>query len=418
MSRTSKPYRLIRIDTKKKSRGFIRRATLLAISVIMLVPIIGIIYLEQKEYVVSATETPPQLPAETSVDLPWPKEGAAAIGAHGIGILESSPKSRNARPIASITKLFTAVALLSKKPLPQGQQGEEITFTQTDSFLYEDYLSRGGAVVPVYGGMKLTYYQALEAMLLPSANNIADSLVVWAFGSMDNYLEYANQYFQDKGLESTILADASGFSPRTKSSPKDLIALGELAVDQAVLIDIVNKPSVVLPKVGRIYSTNEIINQQNIIGGKTGFTPEAGDCFLFIAENNVGLEDENQIIGVVLGQPSRPATFSATKKLLAAAQKGFREINIIQRGETVGVYNTEWGVDTDVIAKKSISLIGWESKLPEVDINIEPVRTVQPKGKTVGRVTVTYGQKLIETPAVTSSDIENPDYLWAAQNIF
>jgi D-alanyl-D-alanine carboxypeptidase (penicillin-binding protein 5/6) len=42
-------------------------------------------------------------------------------------------------------------------------------------------------------GEELSEYQALQALLLPSANNIAETLARWAFGSIDAYNAYANQ---------------------------------------------------------------------------------------------------------------------------------------------------------------------------------------------------------------------------------
>jgi len=129
--------------------------------------------------------------AAQNVKLEWPNQGSAAIGAQGFGLL-SSHGSQQPKPTASIAKLITVLSVLDKKPLHKGEQGPTITLTGKDVELFNHYFAIGGSYVKVEAGEKISQYQALEAVLLPSANNMADTLAVWAFGSMDTYHAYAN----------------------------------------------------------------------------------------------------------------------------------------------------------------------------------------------------------------------------------
>src|SRR3982750_4716678 len=63
--------------------------------------------------------------------LKWPSSGSAALGAQGFGVLDAYG-AVSPRPIASLTKLVTALALIEQKPFSLGEQGDTYTFTQQD----------------------------------------------------------------------------------------------------------------------------------------------------------------------------------------------------------------------------------------------------------------------------------------------
>jgi D-alanyl-D-alanine carboxypeptidase (penicillin-binding protein 5/6) len=175
--------------------------------------------LPQLQPVVSAVSLP------TATGLPvisWPSVGQSAVAIPGTSILESHGKQTSA-PTASVAKVITALAVLQKKPLEIDRPGPSLTLTAADVAIYNSYVAQEGSVVPVSNGEQITEYQMLEALMLPSANNIADSLAIWAFGSLTNYQVYAQHYVTGLGLKSThIGSDASGYSPSTISSARDL----------------------------------------------------------------------------------------------------------------------------------------------------------------------------------------------------
>src|SRR5215472_10873119 len=111
----------------------------------------------------------------------WPGRAEAAVGLPGIGLLGAHGGSRPV-PIASLAKIMTAYLVLSDHPLPAGGPGPAITVTAADVTAYDSDQRQGQSVVRVVAGEKLTERQALEAMLIPSGNNIAALLARWDAG--------------------------------------------------------------------------------------------------------------------------------------------------------------------------------------------------------------------------------------------
>ena len=117
-----------------------------------------------------------------------------------------------------------------------------MTITQADVDIYNRYVAQDGSVVPVTVGEKITLYQMLQALMLPSANNIADSMAIWAYGSLQNYSLAANKYVAAHGMNIThIGSDASGLAPDTVGTAHDLVLLGKLAMEHPVLSAIVGQ---------------------------------------------------------------------------------------------------------------------------------------------------------------------------------
>ena len=253
--------------------------------------------------------------------LAWPASGQAAIGSVEDGLLARSSDHEKSRPTASMAKVITALAILEKQPLKPGHTGPSYVINAEDVANYQSYVARGGSVLPVYEGMELTQYQALQAMLLPSANNIADMLAVKTFGSIEAYTAYAQNMLQRMGLSQTVAADASGFSANTVSTPSELVMIGIVALKNPVIAEIVAQPQAWIPGAGPVKNTNELLGVDGVVGIKTGTTDQAGNCLLFAAHYNAKDGQRKTIVGVVMGDKSAPQLFSDSKKLLASVKQ-------------------------------------------------------------------------------------------------
>jgi D-alanyl-D-alanine carboxypeptidase (penicillin-binding protein 5/6) len=253
---------------------------------------------------------------QAKIDLPlrWPDYGQAAYGAPDKDILAVSDDSAQPVPVASLAKVITALAILKKKPLQPGQQGPMITITEADEQSYRDYLAKNGTVVPVKIGEQISEYQALEAMLLPSGNNIADSLARWAFGSVDDYNIYANDMLKNLDISNTIVADASGYSPLTKSTAADMVQLGILYIRDPVLLEIASQTETNIPFAGIIQNYNSTINGDGILGLKIGYTDEAGRSFL-VADIR-GSDNKEVSVVAVIGADNLQKAMKDAKRLL------------------------------------------------------------------------------------------------------
>ena len=174
---------------------------------------------------VVAVQPPPKKKAVLSKPIVWPAYGQSAYGVVGYGVVGTSVEQQQPVPIASLAKTITALAVLQKKPLEPGQTGPVITITAADAALYNVYLNKGGAVAHVEVGQQLSQYDAMQIMLLHSANNVTQNLAVWAFGSEEAYTAYANTMVKKMGLKNTNVADATGFSSQTVSTAPNITSL-------------------------------------------------------------------------------------------------------------------------------------------------------------------------------------------------
>lgn len=229
---------------------------------------------------VVAVKPPPKKVASLAQTIAWPTYGQSAYGVVGYGVVAKSGPQDQPVPIASLTKTITALAVLKKKPLKPGETGPVINITPADAALYGQYLNIGGAVAHVEAGQQLTQYDALQLMLLHSANNIAETLVVWAFGTEETYLKYANNMLQELKLTNTSVADATGFSPQSSSTAAEMTRVAEIFMKNPALKEMTLLPQVQVPVSGTFKNHNALLNTSTEIGIKTGNTDQAGRCFM------------------------------------------------------------------------------------------------------------------------------------------
>jgi D-alanyl-D-alanine carboxypeptidase (penicillin-binding protein 5/6) len=403
----------MRRNTPYKKRHTGRRF----ISFIAIVAMIGLLY----NLVRPLPQADASLVAITSqvdnVNLRWPNTGTAALGAQGFGVL-ATHGSQDTRPTASVAKVITTLAILEKHPLKRGEQGPTITLSKADVDLFNKYYSMGGSYVKVEEGERITQYQALQAILLPSANNMADTLAIWAFGSMDNYHAYANNMLHKMGLSKTKVAgDASGFSPESVSTPSDLVRLGELAISNPVVAEIVAQKSATIPVHGVIYSANARLGYDNIIGIKTGLTDQAGGCFLFAAKYDAGNGKKVTMVGAIMGTPNLKAALDGATPLMNSAKPYFEVKTPIKAGETFASLNTAWLARADVVAKRDVSLITWKGSTLTPRIELAKIGRSLPAGSQVGTALISSGNNTSSTPLVLKEDISGPSWQWRLKRI-
>ncbi len=235
-----------------------------------------------------------------AVQVRWPAMDASLATLANAAPEVSNPHAKP-RPTASTAKVITALVVLKEHPLAVGAQGPSVVMDGADVELYEDYAKRGGTYLPVYRGMNMSQYTMLQAMLLPSANNIADTLAVWAFGSMDAYRQSATSFVKSLGMQSTTIgSDASGYDSSTTSTAGDLALLARAAMQNPTIAAIVGQETALIPGYGPVSNTNSLLGQTGIVGLKTGTTPEAGGVFMFAAHVSLG-GGPTMVVGAVMG---------------------------------------------------------------------------------------------------------------------
>lgn len=349
--------------------------------------------------------------AAQTVALAWPSVGQAAIGVDGQGVIASTGSTKS-MPTASVAKIMLAYNVLKKYPLQPGQTGPAITVTQVDVDSYNNSVAEDGSVVPVQLGEQLTEYQALQALLLPSANNIAEMLARWAFGSVEAYTQAAAQTTQDLNMLNSHFADASGFAPETVSTPRDLILLAQAALQNPVIKSIVAQPTANLPLVGTVWNTNILLGKDNIIGIKTGNTDQAGGCYLFAANHQMPNGRTITVIGVVMGAPSLYRAMAASRTLLASFLQGFGSITAIHKGQTLANYRAPWGATTRAVAASDLSVYGWLGQAPKVTVRPAPVTANSQAGAKAGSVEVDTPYGRASGSLELSKSLSPPSAYW------
>jgi len=230
----------------------------------------------------------------------WPEFGQAAVQI-GRSRIQAGPNQHPA-PIASVAKVMTAYVVLRDHPLAIGEGGPAITLTRAAVADTDRRSARGESVVPVAAGEELTELQALQALLLPSANNIAVALARWDSGSTSRFVARMNAVAQSLRMTRTHYTDPSGYDPSTVSTAADQVRVVDAAMALPVFARIVATQSVTLPVAGTVHNTDHLLGRDGFVGVKTGNTDAAGGCFAFRAIRTIHGR-RTTITGVVLGQP-------------------------------------------------------------------------------------------------------------------
>ena len=330
-------------------------------------------------------------------------DGYGAVGSYG-GITPA--------PMASTTKIMTALLILEDHPLTLTEPGPVLTVGRGDVANYYAELNAGESVLPVVAGEQLTEYQLLEGLMLPSASNFADMLANWDAGGVAPFIARMNTRATALGMAATHYADVSGFSPSSTSIPADLIKLAQAAMRLPVFAQIVAQPQATLPVAGVIHNLDTLLGQSGVIGVKTGHTDQAGGCFVFAADLTID-GAAVRIYGAVMGQPNfLPGAFAATTALLNALRPVLHLHTVARKGDTIARYRTAWGESGPIVADKAVGWVLIDGTTISRRVTVDALAQSVPAGARVGTMTLTSGDDTAEVPLVMAGAIEGPDIGW------
>jgi D-alanyl-D-alanine carboxypeptidase (penicillin-binding protein 5/6) len=229
----------------------------------------------------------------------WPSDGQASFSIDGAET-QSSP-NQTALPIASLAKVMTAYLVLRHDPLAADESGFRFAVTAADEADTKTRQKRQESVVAVRAGETLTERQALVALLLPSANNVAIMLARHTSGNVDTFVKEMNDTARKLGMSQTTYTDPSGFDAGTRSTAADQVLMAQAAMRDATFASIVALREYELPVEGTVRNTDSLLGKQGFVGIKTGSLDSAGGCFMFRTKRIVGGQTM-VVTGVVLGQ--------------------------------------------------------------------------------------------------------------------
>jgi serine-type D-Ala-D-Ala carboxypeptidase (penicillin-binding protein 5/6) len=236
----------------------------------------------------------------------WPADGVSAADISGFGVV-AGPGATRPVPIASVAKVMTAYVILHDHPLPVNGSGPVIAVQSSEAAAYPSQASDGDSLVPVVAGERLTERQALEALLLPSADNMAWILAQWDAGSQAAFVARMNATARRLSMTGTSYTDPSGLDPSTVSTAADQVRLGMAAMGVPALAAIVAMPTAVVPEAGVVRNYNTLLGQDGIVGLKTGSMQAAGGCVVLAAWHHAGTRN-TLIVAATFGQPGTAQT--------------------------------------------------------------------------------------------------------------
>lgn len=235
-----------------------------------------------------------QAPATVLLDgaappaIPTPANGSFALATSLSGTVATRAPAA-VRPIGSVAKAMTALVVLAAHPVSPGAPGPSIVMTNADVLLYRQAVTAGGSNLPVHAGEILTERDLLLALLLPSADNIAETLAVWVSGNRSRFIARLNVTATAMGMDHTHFADPSGLSVSTVSTALDLVVLARAVIANPALAELVGSSRAALSD-GTVLNNLDILltSQTGWLGIKTGWTGAAGGCLLFAAQMAFG----------------------------------------------------------------------------------------------------------------------------------
>ncbi|MGC8480259.1 MAG: D-alanyl-D-alanine carboxypeptidase [Acidimicrobiales bacterium] len=361
-----------------------------------------------------------QIPAATTPapKVPWPSQGSGVLEIPGVGVLSSFGTSQPI-PIASVAKMMTAYLILKDHPLALGQNGPSITLTQADYNTYRQQLAAQDSVMAVAPGEVLTEYQALEGLLLPSADNLAITLANWDAGSVTAFVAKMNATARKLGMTHTIYTDPSGLDAKTQSTPADQLKLAQLFEANPVLAQIASFPQATLPVAGVVYNVDYDLGSNGIVGIKTGSTPSGGN-FAFDAQISQG-PTPYSVIGVVLGQqgPQPLITALDVGKQVAAslgAEPGTQ--TIIRQGQAVGSLVVPGQArSVPVVADATVSMIDWQGLPTSSAVSLFHLNYPIAKGAVVGHLSITVGEQHKTIALRAGGAVNAPTLSWRLRRL-
>ena len=339
-------------------------------------------------------------------------DSARATGVAVVGMDEAVDAAGDDEllPMASITKLITALVVLEEFPLEEGEHGESITMTAQDLGYYWDVAAVSGVVTDLREGDELSQRTLLERSIAVSSGNATLSLVRWAFGGEEEFLTAANQWLEANDLHETEIADSTGLSADSRATAADMARMGRIAYEHPVMRELMAVESVSVMG-DTMRNTNPLLGDEGVVGGKTGTLFASGHNLLVVAEREVH-GTEMSVVGVVIGVSQAGSVPGATTSWLDQSFNRFEERVVLPRGTVVGEYAPDWS-DRVITASttEELTAITWPGIDIPVSVLLDPVQAGS-LSATPGNATVVSFDTAMSADVAIDGLIPPPDALW------
>lgn len=311
---------------------------------------------------------------------------------------------RQQRPIASITKLMTAIVVLEHAGL-----SDIVRVSRSAAGV-------GESTVYLRAGEELTVATLLRAMLVRSANDAAEALALdVGKGSTSRFVALMNAKGRELDLTDTNFENPHGLDTRGHvSSARDTTTLVRYALGVPFIRDALSSSTVSLPG-GRVFPTTDdlLVNWPPLVGGKTGHTRGAG-----WSQAAGAAARGATVYGTVLGSDTRSSRNSALEKLLTFGLTQYRRVVAIDASRVYAEAATGYGQPpVELVATQSV-MRSLRRGVPLVERVVAPSSVALPvrKGQRLGRVEVYERNELVaSSKLVATRAVAKPGLLGKAR---
>jgi len=387
---------------------------------------------------------------------PWPASGQGAIAVPALGYAEQSGPEQPV-PIASLTKMTTAVVVLHDHPVPLGSNGPTVTITPDEAAQFDVNLANDETNIPLQAGETLTELQLLEALLNQSADDVAYTLAVWDAGSLPAFVAKMDALAGSVGAVHSHYVDASGFDPGSVSTAADTLRVAAAGMAIPTFASVAGMPTVNLPGVGTAHNIVTEIGTNGIVGVKSGYTSQASGCMVLAGFRSVDGRSV-LVLASALGQhepaPAPPpaptptsgaapstaaasavpttttttAPYSAleaqypllytgpiVEHLLDASEAAIVPVPVVAAGHAVGTASAEWGGArrvVPVVAAQGAWLLGVPGQRVAASLNPMTPTGAGSGALSVGAVRFTLGPQTETVPVRLVHRVPDPGWWW------
>lgn len=274
-------------------RQILNVSALLSLSVFLIFfPVIKSATSLKKPSVKAAFVSEPPIPVSKNLSPPEITATGIFITDLNTGIVLYEKNANTRLKPASLTKIATALVAMD--------------YFDEDSVLSViNGQNANGNTVKLKKGDQLIASDLLYALLVPSGNDAAVTLAENYPGGYQAFISRMNSKVTEMGLQNTHFANVSGVESQNHyTSAYDITMLAKAALSRPQFSSIVSTQKITVKSLnGNIYpleTTNLLLGKPGIFGVKTGWTPQAGECIVILAE-----KDSHPVIISLLGSKDR-----------------------------------------------------------------------------------------------------------------
>ena len=294
-------------------------------------------------------------------------------------------------PLASLTKIMTAMIVLDSPNYPLGRT---VTITAQEQLQSRQELAQGDSVMQVLAGQQYTVSELLYAMMLPSADNAATILASIYPGGQSAFVAQMNAQARAWGLRHLHFQDPSGLSPGDQGSPQDLLALTERALANPTFARIVGTREIFIPDLGTVTNLNQLLALvPGTVGVKTGWTPQAGRNLDWAVRTT--LPGHPLLVGVYLDGPGGFGPIFSSIRALSTYIDQHEATRLLPAGTVVAVAHLPFGFSVPLRLAGPLLLVGAKGS----SVHLAWQRSAGREGLP-GRITLTVGTERY-TPALS-----------------